>query len=565
MNPSDFESLKPDEQAKIFHQTSFKERGELLRYSHQPERLVRSLSQEEFYLLTREMDLEEKAEVVRYAQLSQLVFMADVDCWKEDRLEPKKFAVWLETLESADDRKLFDWLVESDYEAVVTGFKKIVGVLKPDREYAMDEILGDRPYFTIDQMYYVVVDEDNMQTVRRALEILFENNRGRYFALLEGIMSELDDELEEEAFRRREMRLAERGFPDFETAHQLLRPMTRVEFEKYPAKRPPEETPASPLPGYPVLWGRSGLFLDEVLERLRGEPSYSFEQLQEEMAWISNKVIALEGIDFSSEEKVRKGAERARFYVSIGLENLSGRKIEEGVRLLKERWLETIFRWGISQALRVREEALAVMNDCGGPDAARGAFTNFLNPPYDSVFRGLFQTVPQHYDSAAGDVLAALRDFATLTEISAARLAVEQIGAILHSPAGLIPEGALVNAGAENHKTLFSFLGTLFASFASGEPAAQFVSEKTLQHFLSNAFESRGTRRVLKNGLREKFIRFCFPEAPPTDMRGFWGLFFDELEDELGGLDPAQPVNPEFISVVRVKRQQNTVRKRRSA
>ena len=101
---NEFESLEPEEQAKVFHQTSFKEKGELLLRSHDPMALARSLSQEELYLVAKEMDLEERSEVIRYASLPQLFFIADIDCWKKDRIDPRSFVNWLETLIQADEK-----------------------------------------------------------------------------------------------------------------------------------------------------------------------------------------------------------------------------------------------------------------------------------------------------------------------------------------------------------------------------------------------------------------------------------------------------------------------------
>lgn len=45
MNPEEFEQLSDEDQEKIFHQTPFRERGELFLYSNHPERLIKSLSQ----------------------------------------------------------------------------------------------------------------------------------------------------------------------------------------------------------------------------------------------------------------------------------------------------------------------------------------------------------------------------------------------------------------------------------------------------------------------------------------------------------------------------------------
>ena len=47
-----------------------------------------------------------------------------------------------------------------------------------------------------------------------------------------------------------------------------------------------------------------------------------------EQAALGDAGLACDGIDFSSEEKVRRGVERARCYVNIGLELLSHRDLE---------------------------------------------------------------------------------------------------------------------------------------------------------------------------------------------------------------------------------------------
>ena len=160
MDAEEFEALTPEEQAKIFHHSTFKERAELIRRSHDPRALTRALSHEELYLLTREMDIEERSEVIRYATLPQLFFISDVDCWKKDRVNARGFIEWLEALLAADEAKCLLWLMRMDYETVVTGFKKVAEVLKPDREWAADELLGDRPYFTLDDQYYIVITEE---------------------------------------------------------------------------------------------------------------------------------------------------------------------------------------------------------------------------------------------------------------------------------------------------------------------------------------------------------------------------------------------------------------------
>lgn len=535
MDNQEFEALNPEEQAKVFHHSSFKERAELIRHSHDPLALTRSLSHEELYLLTREMDLEDRSEVIRYATMPQLFFIADVDCWKKDRIDSDNFVEWMETLLAAGDEVLLEWLLKMDYETVVAGFQKAVEVLKPEREYAADEILGDTPYFTLDDMYYIAVREENLETVRRAIELLFENSKGRYVSLLEDVLSDIPDEVEETAYQNREIRLSQRGFPDEESARQIYRPMTRAEFDAFPLKnKKASENPEGRAPRYPVIWSADRLFLDEVLLGISKEKTELLEGLHDELAWISNKVIACAGIDFSSEEKVRKGIERARYLVSIGLEELSGRDTAKARKLLEERWCEVIFRWGATSILKLRDRMNKVLRDYWGDDKMR--LLNFLMPPYQIVAQGLLRTFPQCYDAAAGEGAFPLRDFKALLDVERTEKSVLQLEKIHRTLKRDFPE---IWKLPEEIPGL-SALGTLFANFVLKEkPSLTPVPVEKVPAFIEGM--------KLKE-TRQKFIEaVCAPEEK-EELNIFWSVVFDAIEDELGRLDTSQPLDPNYLS-----------------
>src|SRR3989338_6550508 len=240
----EFEKLDESKQMDLIRQSPIRDKGDLLLRSHDPARFTRALSHEELYLVTRDLDIEEKSELFRYASIDQIMFIFDLECWKKDWIDPESLLKWIERLALADENKLLAWFLESDYETVIAGLKDVVRVIKPEWEYAVDEALGDAHYFTLDNFYYVCVKEDQLDMVRRAFEILFENHRGKYTAILEGILGELDYEVEEEALHRREARRQDPGFPNPENARQVFRPISHEEFENFPPKR---KLPPAPL------------------------------------------------------------------------------------------------------------------------------------------------------------------------------------------------------------------------------------------------------------------------------------------------------------------------------
>lgn len=564
MDREEFERLNSEEQERVFRKTPLRERGELIFHSHDPLHLVQSLSLEELYLMTREMDLEERSEVMRYATLPQLLFVSDMDCWKKDRIHPKGLVEWLETLLKADEERLLAWLVEMDYEMVVSGFRQLIQVIKTDFEYPSDELLGDEPYFSLDERYYILVEEENLGTVKRTLEILFENHRGRYTAILEGILGELDYELEEEAYQRRAVRLAGRGFPDIEAARQIYRPLSREEFEKFPRKNylpasflktPPDEIRP---PHYLTLWSSGRLFLDEVLLFFREEAPEVGEALEEELAWISNKVIACDGIDLASEEKVRQGVDRAKCFLNIGLESLSDCDLLRARGLLKERWLELIFRWGVTQSLELRDQALQIARDywqCSWRD-----LLDFLNEPYEPIFRGLFQTVPEYFEGNSQRE-AGHRNFKDSLEIEKTRRAVLQIEKVHHFLAKEFPKTfpQLQSKRREGEEpiSLFSLLGNAWVSFIlKGKTSLQALAEKEMLLFLKKGFEPKGGRRILNLSQKQKFLDRFFSREDQDLLRSLWALVFQRLEEELGLLHPSRGVDPRFVSMLYIGERQ---------
>jgi hypothetical protein len=281
--------------------------------------------------------------------------------------------------------------------------------------------------------------------------------------------------------------------------------------------------------------------LDEVLLLLRGEPAELREGIEEELAWLSNKVVACDGIDFASEERVRRGVERARHFVNIGLEAWCGRQLSKGGEVLKERWLEVVFRWGVSQLIFLREETSGIIR--AQWQASHKAFLDFLDPPYESIFRGLLRQVPEYYDASVRDNPDLLRDFRNLEEVEKTHQSVEQVKKVFQFLNQRLP------SLPPQPTSLFSLLGTLFAHFVLEDKiGSRFLSAKEVTSFLKKGFETGPSGRVVHAKLKEKFIKDFSRASDQELLRSFWALVFERMEEDLGRLDAARPVDPRFVS-----------------
>jgi len=443
-----------------------------------------------------------------------------------------------------------------NYEMIVAGMMKFMTVLKPEWEYAADELLGDKPYFTLDRQYYVMVEEAQMDTVRRALEVLFENHRGRYVAILEGILTEMEYEAEEEAFRYRECRLSERGFPDYETARSVYVPMDRSAFEVFEEKKGYAIKDGDNVvrPNYPVLWQMQPLFFDRAMANL-SEDMRALDQVYEELAWLSNKLIVCHGMDFTYEEKIKWSVERARSIVSLALETLTEGDTAEASRLLRARWIETLFRYGIYELRELRTVLERTIADHWG---AKEILKDFLEPPYEYIVMGILDDVPMAYDFEMTEHIYNLRNFRDQEDLRRAKLSLEQIESISAFVLKQVPGFARLLSNEPDpdgqYLTMTPVLSTFFAREVLGKSVSvKPVSFQDVERFAELLFYEEGGRINIREGLKEKFLSKYFTEKEADKLRPLWGLIFQQIREELRPIWTAKKIEePRLISCIRI-------------
>ncbi|MBI4971162.1 MAG: hypothetical protein HZC17_04925 [Candidatus Omnitrophica bacterium] len=547
-NQSEFDDLSFDKQKELFFKSSYADRGDLLLRSQDPTQLANAMSSEEMYLVTRDMDMDMRSEVLKFANLPQLFFMSDLDCWKKDRIDKKGFLDWLKCLEQADLERLAVWLEKMDYEMIVAGFKQVIEVLKPEWEYAADELLGDKPYFTLDGLYYISTTEDNFETIKLAIEVLYQNARSEYVNIMEGLLSEMEYEMEEDAYRRRQIRLSDRGFPELDSALQIYRKLNHEEFEKLSKKKnsTTEKEFSKDLPQYPVLASAERLFLDDVLLTLSKESVEMLHSIQEELIWLSNKVLASEGINLASEEKVRHAIERVRCFVSIGLEAESNLEVARAQVLVKEYWLEFLFRRGFTQLIELRNQLEEIIRKHWGKSERQ--CLDFLGEPYEAVCRGILKQVPEIAD----------KEFKTLDEIKD----MEKLLGVLdrffvvmsHQNKTIFHVLAVEADRQEESTTLTQLVGTLLAQFVlTGKSAYRPVSKKELAKFFEMGFETAEKKYHLRRDLIVNFLGGLMNGRKDADLEAFLYQVLARIEEDFSGLSGKKAIDPRYINTVRIQ------------
>jgi hypothetical protein len=331
-----------------------------------------------------------------------------------------------------------------------------------------------------------------------------------------------------------------------ETARRVYRRMTREEFDAFPKKENTGRAGDSgPMPNYLTLNVSHGLYLDQVLLLFKTEVPGVLEGIEEELAWLSNKVIASEGFDFSSETEVWRGVTRARQFVSIGLEILSGDRIERAAQLLRDHWLETIFRMASSRIWQIRDRATAVTRKYW--NSRQDQMLETLDSVYGFIFRGLLEQVPQCYDEAVAENTYHLRDFKTLLELDRAERAVLQIEK-LH--AWLEPQWEIkLHSALDDVKVFsesggfFSILGTVFARWVLKlKETALPLTEKQAADFFKASFTAQAAWLRLQPELKSEFLKSHFSTEDQALLLPVWALVFDGMEHAVEGSSAKESV-----------------------
>jgi len=559
----EFEELEFEEQCKRVYETPIARKGDLIARSQDPVRLINSFSAEELYLTIREMDGVNIPEILQYANTGQLQFISDFECWSSEEISNKGCMQWLKYLEDAGEDKIHQWLVTADFELLIAGFNKYITVLKPYHEETVDDVIGDNPYFTLDGFYYIMIGEDNLETVKRAVAILFDRAKHLYYNLLEGLMSEVEAFVEEEAFQARTVRLTEKGFPAKEEASRIYRIITQEEWNTY-AKREAgavqEESSVEPLPLYPTVWREEKLFLDDVFAALVDVPLAKNRAIYQELIWLSNKILITEGVDSFGEAQVIKAFNHARHVLNCALETLSGGDIQKARLILVECWIEYIFRWGYSILYRLRKRTEEAVRNYWGYSLEQ-AF-DFFDEPYGNVIRGLLRTKPQMYDPQETEDFYSLRDFRNVKDIHDVECQLDTFVNMCKLLAtrpfigwdAYIQEFETVSHMDAYDVRMSALVFTLFAQAVIHKSMRiKPLSEKEAQSFMKKTFighEDAADHKELKKDMTADFVADLFSRLNGFEREDYNSLknFFDRCfhvgEEELGMIQKG--IRPDF-------------------
>jgi hypothetical protein len=559
----------------------------------QPAALVHSFPEEDLYFLVHDVGLNDALPLLALASDRQRQYIIDVEGWHRDRLQLDSMTNWLNALYMADPDRVLSWMYKDLTELLeLILFRNIQVILRENDQDPSD--FGD-DFFTHDDIYYVRILDNPLlsaaedQALDSEEQLLDDQRRTFIYSLLARLADQdhlafqkllleansiLPAEVEEEIYRMRNVRMAEKGFLPFEEAIGIYQPAAPEEFKAQADKsfgRDEDGSEAAPLPIYPVKMLRgSGPFSDALQEI---DSSVLLQRIQLEFVSLCNQVISADQKKIQTRETLQTVVAKVCGYLNIGLEASASEEISGSERkstamsgLVQRLALSQIFRFGYGRALALkwrvqRWRKAAWFEKSGLP-------LTFWDEKWLGVLGGLLIEKPLYFDNyQTGRTL--YREFKSLQDI----ITTERVLTHIIEMDSFFNDMSIHCRPDANHLlTWRSLVLTLWARFHLGlDQSNEFDAEGRLTPLSRTEFiaffkalfapaDSTDASPPGKTGkaVKTEFLKWLSgrSEKSPEEITTIFGPVLDELfdkvDEEMGKVRP-DDIDPRYVQLFRVK------------
>ncbi len=558
-----FPELPPAEQLSILLAAPGQLRQDLLLTTQSAGSLLAMLPEQEVYLTVKEIGLEDALPLLSLMTRDQLQYLNDLEAWHKERFAAPTFLQVIKMLRQCGEDKLADWLNALDPELLVLFLKEYGSVTKFDVMQDPMEESGPRISITFDGYYHYHPNREEFAPALDAvLRILKTSQPERFGMVMESTYMDLSAEVEEEALRFRSRRLSEKGMPGFEEACEIYRPLSEERFREYCAETTLNSERITQIPIlFPIRWLPTDSFFRQVLAALGDDPET--DRIRMELASLGNKVLIAEGMDVTSGDLLKAALKKVADTLTLALEHLAGKNVEEAASWLKRAWLHHLFRLGLSQAWMLAERARRLRDRAGFPWIDR--FHLLADSPLDETLRGLLKPRPLFYEGAGKEGGVEFRDFAGMEDIriTKARIsATESLADLFSKHLHMTPEKikqVCLEAGLGDRLDGVGWSRILQTAWVqrslAGKTEFRPLTAVEVQRFMRNEFvevpDAAGRRldpaftRTLLHWVSDHTGSPC---REAQEIIRAWVLAgTTEIEEELRGLDPDQPIDSRFV------------------
>ncbi len=528
-----------------------------------PVTLVQSMADEDLYFFVHHIGPDDALPVLALASNEQWEYLMDMEGWEQDHIHSHQMTQWLARLLKADPDRFTHWIANQRQEE--TSLYLFRNIQLHIREYEEDPGDIGNDYFTEDQTHYIrlhpypeehrKLQEERDTFVKDLLNRLSVYDYAYYRGLLLAAQGIIPAETEEELFRQRNVRLAEKGLLPFDEAIGVYQPLTAADLVERSPKSDRFEGRIVDTYPFPIATDAQQVadnLFSRTLAQIHDAPS--LEKLQAEFAGLCNQVIAADQQRIRDKGALESIVRKVSDYISIGLEKAQAEAGEEvpyfHAKLVQRHLLSDLFRVGYGCALSLKWRADKW--HAASWYANAGLPISFWGEHCMGVLGGLLLKKPLCYsDYATGDLY---REFATLSEIEDAGRQLDQM--IAFDDLFSLMEVETDRLRTDLLLTCENMLLTLWANHhlgMGGNPKAPRPLNREQFSRLFNDLWQEGTQpRKIRDAIREIFLDWLAHSSGLTiyeiseRMAPTLEQLFSKMESELGQVKSTD-LDPRFI------------------
>lgn len=556
-----------------------------------PAALVHSFPDQDFYFLVHDIGLGDAMPLLALASDRQREYIVDMEGWHRDRLHPAAMTGWLNAMLMADPDRVADWLLKDQTELLELILFRNIQLAIREHDEDPSKFPGD--FFTHDDIYYIrILDDPNLASPEElpsdSTEKLMDDQRRGFIYRLLARMADLDHvayqkvlleavslmpaEVEEEVYRLRNVRMAEKGFLPFDEAVGIYQPVSPEELGVQPAKTfggDEEDDESLSAPMYPVKLLQQGTAFSDALREI--DAPLLLQRIQMEFVALCNQVISADQQKIQAREALRAMVEKVCGYLNIGLEASApgdtaapGNRAAAMASLIERLPLSQVFRAGYGKALELKWRVARWRKTAWFEKA--GLPLTFWGETWLGILGGLVVDKPLFFDNyRTGQSL--YREFRSLEEIEETEQAFSDILAVDDLLSGMSVD---CRNDSSHLLTWQNLLLTLWAHAyleldgaeidAQGRPAP--IPRSEFKTFFKALFAGEGAVSEVSlrtdKAMKIEFLKWLSARSGQRseDITGRLGSVFDDLfsrvDEELGAIQP-EDIDPRFLQLFRVQ------------
>lgn len=530
----------------------------------QPNALIHSFAEEDLLFLIHHIGPEDALDIIAMASDRQWEFILDIETWEKDRINLNAVTEWLSLLLKAAPERFIHWAATEKSSLLEYLLFHSIEVLVREHDQDPSELgeglttYDDVFYFRIPETKYAEdadtdFKEQHQELLNRIIDHLAKIDHVFYQQTLLRSANVISAESEEEAFRLRNFRLAEKGFVPFHEAVGVFQPISVEHLKKRKKVVALEPEPESfvPMPvNHTSMMGKDSLFAQALAKIINFN---ILQQLQTEFAGVCNQLIATEPNPVRTRDELKAIVKKACGFISISLENLL-LKNKAAADVMTEEYIMTyplidLFRNGYGEIANLRQEAKTWQKNSWC--TKNKLPLSFWGERLVGVIGGLLINRPKFFNTdQSGDLY---REFETMADAEMTRSTLRQAMAY----------DSLLSAMAirtdDFSKDLFitceNLLMTLWARHCLGlSPEMIPIPISVFRPFFTDLWKSGKKPPVIKDSKKTEFLQWLSAESGfsekkiSQDLGNALELLFNDIAKDYGNIQ-LDDLDPRFVTI----------------